>query len=39
MDSKDTSLTHDNLHIEPDTSGDIYPMTTRSNTSPFSKGK
>jgi hypothetical protein len=24
MDNKDTSLTHDNIHIEPDTSGDIY---------------
>lgn len=35
MDHKDTSLTHDNLHIEPDTLGDIYPMTTRSNTLPL----
>lgn len=24
LDNKDTSLTHDNLHIEPDTTGDIY---------------
>jgi hypothetical protein len=24
MDNKDTLLTHDNLHIEPDTAGDIY---------------
>lgn len=24
MDNKDTMLTHDNLHIELDTAGDIY---------------
>lgn len=24
MDNKDTLLTHDNLHIKPDSSGDIY---------------
>ena len=24
MNNKDTMLTHDNLHIEPDTAGDIH---------------